>query len=182
MDVPPDWSWEKLQTVADDRVAWRGRVKSLRDGPAPIQQVTGSLATRRSERIVKATTTTTPTPPSRCASFAKTTTTTPTLPSPMARKYIARDAHEMFFRPGLKGKRKRSTRQPAPRKKKKSPALTNRQRAARARAYYEEHHGNNGDTPSPSPAWSPPAILGHHQSNPPSNSNTTMARLAARTR
>ena len=62
--------------------------------------------------------------------------------SPRARKYLARDAHEAFFRPCEKGKRKRALRQPSKKRRRKDPPLTNKQRQAWAREHFEQNHGN----------------------------------------
>ena len=99
--------------------------------------------------------------------------------SPTARKYIARDAHEIFFRPKEKGKRKPAHRQAKP-KKKKRKVLTDKERRAWAREHYEQHHGHGADKENDSTLslseW-PPVILGHHQHQ--HDHDTTMTPISA---
>ena len=109
------------------------------------------------------------------------------------------DRHEAFFRPGEKGKRKRSRRQPATKKRRKNSALTDKQRQTWAREHYELNHGNPGRdttlwaepaippsdldmttspaTPAtpltPPPSWSPQIMDGHHN-QPDHSHNVTM--------
>ena len=73
--------------------------------------------------------------------------------SPRARKYLLRDRHEVFFRPGTKNKRKRSRLHPVSRNHTKKPSLTNKQRQQWAREYYAArfaagHDDNDDDNPS----------------------------------
>ena len=168
MDIPPSATWSELQALAADRDGWRRRVHSLRYGPkVPVtivmnDSLPGCKATLRSSNNK-------PAPKS-----------TPKLPtSPTARRYIARDAHEAFFRPAEKGKRKRSRCQPVTKRRKtKNAPLTNKQRQAWARDHYELHHGAKDHntpwmaaaaipsdldidmtTPTPTTPWAAPAAL-----------------------
>ena len=123
----------------------------------------GRLVPRRSERI-KALRAPPPSPPS-------------------ARKYIARDAHEMFFRPGPGGKRKRQRRQHNPKKRRKTPSLTNKQRAVWTRAYYHQHFGNENPDPRQHETpltWSVPEILGHQTTTDKTHNTMAMTPPTAR--
>ena len=114
-------------------------------------------------------------------------TTEPKATTSTADKYLARDAHELFFRPKCKTTNKHSHRHNTRYKAKavKARPLTNKQRAKWASEHYEQHHGNNApQTPStahttptkinpqtqipisPSaPDLQSPIILGHHHHN-----------------
>ena len=161
MDVPQNWTWTELIKVAGNRDVWRDRVTALRKGSGVQVTMNNSLpgcrAPRRSARLA----------PTTAANTSK-PNTSKTTASPRARRYIARDRHEAFFRPGLamRGKRKRTQRQPGPKKKKKSPMWTNKQRAAWAREHYKIHHGPDLtlDTTALPMDWSHHTIHGHHQS------------------
>ena len=151
MDVPKGFTWDEMQKLTSDRVVWRGRVNSLRNGPRVTvdmnEAVPGRIAPRRSARLRQ------PQAPNNPKQVV----------SPSARKYLARDAHEAFFRPGGKGKQKRSRHQTKPKKKGKNPPKTDKERVAWAREHYRLHHGSISTPDSPPCVWSPPAILGHHQ-------------------
>ena len=111
---------------------------------------------------------------------------------PAMSNYLARDAHEMFFRPtdGSKRRRQRS-KLPKKRKKRKTAGLTDKQRAQFARDHYALHHGsstpsptddNNPSPPPPTPTtpidWTPsPKILGHHRNDKDINFDTTVAPI-----
>ena len=149
MDVPDKFSWNELKALTSNRDGWRQRVQALRKNTGVTIVMSDSLPGRLTPR--------------HCNRF-KSLGVPPTVTSPSARKYVTRDAHEMFFRPRLGGKRKPRHQQHQPKKRGKSPSMTNKQRAAWALAHYQLHHGSERPTnEEPSLTWSPPEILGHHQ-------------------
>ena len=153
MDVPPAMTWTELLALAEDRQGWRKRVHNLRHGPKIEIMMNDSLPGCKALP--------------RC-SDNQLPPVKKSLVSPRAKKYIIRDAHEAFFRPHEKGKRKRSLRQPATKKRKKSVPLTNKQRQAWAREHFELHHGKK-DNEIP---WAAAAPL-------PSDLDTTTGSWAA---
>ena len=175
MDVPPSMTWSELQALTADRVGWRRRVHRLRYGPRVEVIMNNSLPGCKaplSSNANKPPVAVAPKPPI----------------SSSARKYIVRDAHEAFFRPRGKDKRKSPLRQVAKKKRTKNVPLTNKQRQAWAREHFDLHHGaKSHDTtswesaapipsdldmtminnPPPTPIFTPPTkgplqILGHH--------------------
>ena len=184
MDTPPEFSWNELLALAENRPRWRGMVQALRDDKKTTSRVKivfnpslpGCTATRHSARIKEQQR------PARVA-------------SPSARKYIARDAHELFFRPKAKGTKAPQQHKP---KKKKKPSMTNKQRAAWARAHYALHHGHEDNLNTAGPpttpttlnqptkcsevltspqltslSWSPTSIQGHHRHHQVHNTTMT---------
>ena len=180
VDVPQGLSWRELCEMAENRDGWRIRVKALRTDSSVQVTMNDSLPGCRARRSARLNPTTT------------TTKAPAAIASPRARKYIARDRHEAFFRPdiAMRGKRKRNQRQPKPKKKRKSPQWTNKQRATWAREHYQLHHGDAANASPPavkvtlfadadadaSPLqWTPHSILGHHhQSHCENLDRTTM--------
>ena len=167
MDTPPALTWRQLKDLAAKREVWRHRVHSLRNPGNSSRNGTGVTV------IIN------PSLPgcisthhhtSRPLVIPKTTTR---MKSPRAQKYVCRDTHEAFFRPGAKGKRKRDPCRPGSKKaakQRKRPYLTDKQRAKWAREHYELHHGPPANSHHPSVTspttlvpFSPPSILGHHR-------------------
>ena len=150
MDAPRYHSWEELRSSAQNRDGWRRRVQLLRHGNGVTVTMNDDLPGCKAPRHPN---TSKPDPIPRAAAS-----------SPSAKKYVCRDAHEVFFRPREKGKCKRNPRQPCRKKRKKSQPLTDKQRAAFAREHYECNHGSQHQPPTPSSSpmspWSP-KILGH---------------------
>ena len=169
--------------MAADRPSWKKRVHALRNGVSRQNSRAATPATHsyrtRSKDTAK--------PP---ATQPKNNNNIPVVKRAIsslseAKKYITRDAHEAFFRPGDGSKRRRPTKQTNPRKRKK-PSLTNKQRSAAAHEYYAKYHAPDAlfldehdptiNTPTtPIIAWTPPKILGHHRSH--NDPNTTMAPI-----
>ena len=156
MDVSADLTWAEIKALAANRKLWRKRVFALKHGPC--------ITVTMDPTLTGCTATQTPCSPPK----PKPKTTTHSA-SPTARRYLRRDRHEAFFRPGAKRKRQHGTQKP--KKKKKNKGLTTKQRQAWAREHYELHHGAEAHNNSPSHtdpalndlAFSPPDILGHHQ-------------------
>ena len=168
MDAPPYHSWEELRLSAQNREAWRRRVHHLRHGNGITVTMNNNLPGCKAFRH-------------RHPNMSKTKSTPRAVaPSPVARKYISRDAHEAFFRPREKGKRKRNPIQTNRKKRNKRQPLTDKQRAAFARDHYERNHGPAASSQQippipPTPPMTPwsPTILGH-QNHPTDTLNMTI--------
>ena len=158
MDLPIKLSWAELLELAKNRDGWRHRVHALRNNNGVSinmnDSLPGRLATRRSARHMQ---------PSAQAPSKQAPA------SPSARKYLARDAHEAFFRPGEKGKRKRGSGQVRSKKRRKNTPWTDKQRASWAREHYRLNHGSEhaADKPpdTPTTPWTPQVMLGHHRNH-----------------
>ena len=90
MDIPRSWAWTDLIQFAADRDRWRRFVRRFKDGPELEVKINGPLPRRKLPRR-QPQLRPTPPPPHRTSS-----------PRARAKKYIARDEHEAFFRPKLK--------------------------------------------------------------------------------
>ena len=91
MDAPRYHSWEELRSSAQNRDGWRRRVQLLRHGNGVTVTMNDDLPGCKAPRHPN---TSKPDPIPRAAAS-----------SPSAKKYVCRDAHEVFFRPREKGKR-----------------------------------------------------------------------------
>ena len=170
MDAPRYHSWEELRSSAQNRDAWRRRVHQLRHGSGVTVTMNDNLPGRKAPRH-----------PSKDKSNSKSHMRRADIStcSPRARKYISRDAHEAFFRPREKGKRKRSASQPINKKCTKRKPLTDKQRAAFTREHYERNHDPTTSQhrpptlpTSPMSPWSP-TILGHQNHSTDALDTTT---------
>ena len=152
MDLPASIPWSELLKMAACRDVWRVRARAMLDS---LSVTPAASADPPSVTAITATST-----------VARTNHQNTHSDSPMAKRYIARDVHETFFRPLSKSHRKRKQVQQrkymTKKRKKKSKPLTDKQRAAAAREHYELHHTT----------WMP-TILGHHHHNPTSSVNPT---------
>ena len=113
MDVSADLTWAEIKALAANRKLWRKRVFALKHGPC--------ITVTMDPTLTGCTATQTPCSPPK----PKPKTTTHSA-SPTARRYLRRDRHEAFFRPGAKRKRQHGTQKP--KKKKKNKGLTTKQR------------------------------------------------------
>ena len=195
MDLDAKFTWSELLALASNRNEWRTRVKALRSGASmqkPPRKPTPTTKHHYNTRSKIKTTSptdsiTSPTVRTPTATTSDNTTRQKRA-KPSATMYPLRDAHEAFFRPNKdSGKRKCQVNRPR-RKKRKKTSLTDKQRAAAQRDYYDRHHAPRSDhsedittTPPPTSrpttpiAWTPPAILGHHQHQ--NNFDTTVAPI-----
>ena len=133
----PNFEWEELKQLANNRDAWRDMVRNLRDGNgvhivmAPSS--THNMTTRRRRRTTEAPITQTSITTAAAAPAVPATSTA------NAKKYRNRDAHETFFRPKAAPEKSKTSSKNMKQKKKKG--LTDKQRAKEAHAHWVIHHG-----------------------------------------